>query len=136
MTPGAMLEQLVAFDTVSAKSNLALIDFVQDYLKSNGVTARTQKSEAGDKADLIATLGPDVGGGVILSGHTDVVPVDGQNWSTDPFLLTEREGRLYGRGAADMKGFIAVVLALVPEILKAGLNRPLHIVLSYDEEVG
>ena len=92
-------------------------------------------SPEGDKANLYATIGPQVEGGIVLSGHTDVVPVEGQNWSTDPWTLTEKNGRLYGRGTADMKGFDALVLALVPEMVRAPLKRPVHIALSYDEEI-
>lgn len=135
-TPREMLEQLVAFDTVSEKSNLELILFVQDYLEDHGVTCHVVRDETGHKAALFANIGPEVEGGVVLSGHTDVVPVEGQNWSTDPFRVTEKDGRLYGRGTCDMKGFDALALAVVPEALKAGLKRPIQIALSYDEEVG
>jgi acetylornithine deacetylase len=129
------LRRLVSFDTVSDKSNRALIDWVADYL--DGLGARVAvKHHAGGKADLIATVGPDAPRGVILSGHTDVVPVAGQSWTSDPFTLTERDTRLVGRGSCDMKGFIAVALALVPELKTAGLARPLHFVLSFDEEIG
>lgn len=134
--PADMLGRLVAFNTVSSRSNKLLIDHVADYLAGHGIEAKTQISPDGAKADLIATIGPNEPGGVILSGHTDVVPVEGQDWQGDPFTMTARGGRLYGRGTADMKGFIAVALALVPEFLAAGLRRPLHLVLSYDEEVG
>ncbi|MGM0585888.1 MAG: acetylornithine deacetylase [Pseudomonadota bacterium] len=135
-TPREMLEKLVAFDTVSENSNLELILFVQDYLEDHGVTCHVVKDETGQKAALFANIGPEVPGGVILSGHTDVVPVEGQEWSSDPFRLSERNGRLYGRGACDMKGFDALALAIVPEALEAGLKRPIQIALSYDEEVG
>ncbi|MAF49679.1 MAG: acetylornithine deacetylase [Rhodospirillaceae bacterium] len=131
-----MLRRLVAFDTVSAHSNIALIEHAAEYLAGHGIAAETRRSPDGAKADLIASIGPPEPGGVVLSGHTDVVPVEGQDWQTDPFTLTERDGRLYGRGAADMKGFIAVALALVPEFIAARPRRPLHLVLSYDEEVG
>jgi acetylornithine deacetylase len=134
--PADMLRRLVAFDTVSSRSNMKFIDHVADYLAGHGIEAQCQVSEDGTKADLIATIGPVAPGGVILSGHTDVVPVVGQDWRGDPFTMAMRDGRLYGRGTADMKGFIAVALALVPEFLAAGLRRPLHLVLSYDEEVG
>ncbi|AGA33670.1 Acetylornithine deacetylase [Thioalkalivibrio nitratireducens DSM 14787] len=130
----AMLERLVAFDTVSRNSNLDLIDFVRDRLARQGVAADLIANGDGTKANLLATVGPRVEGGVVLSGHTDVVPVDGQAWTTDPFRLEERGGRLYGRGSCDMKGFVAIALALVPE-MKA-LRRPIHLALSYDEEVG
>ncbi len=131
-----LLARLVGFPTVSADSNLALIHFVEDYLADHGIASRLVPNETGDKASLIAHIGPEIPGGVVLSGHTDVVPVDGQQWSSDPFTLTERNGRLYGRGTCDMKGFAASVLALVPEMRAAGLKRPIQIALSYDEEVG
>jgi acetylornithine deacetylase len=134
--PAEMLERLVAFNTVSSRSNKLLIDHVADYLAGHGIIAKTQTSPDGAKADLIATIGPNEPGGVILSGHTDVVPVEGQDWQSDPFAMRAEGGRLYGRGTADMKGFIAVALALVPEFLAARLRRPLHLVLSYDDEVG
>ena len=130
----AILERLVGFATVSDRSNLALIDYVADYLGKLGVTVWRAPNAARDKAALMATIGPPVEGGVVLSGHTDVVPVEGQAWSGNPFALREADGRLYGRGACDMKGFDAVVLAMVPEFLAAGLKRPIHILLSYDEE--
>jgi len=136
LSPKEMLARLVAFDTTSARSNLALIDFVRDHLSALGIESRLTFDEQGTKANLYANLGPGDAGGVVLSGHTDVVPVVGQPWSGDPFSLSERDGRLYGRGSADMKGFIALVLALVPEMRSAGLKRPLHIALSYDEELG
>jgi len=131
-----MLARLVAFDTTSAKSNLALIDFVRGHLAAHGVESRLTFDDGKAKANLYASLGPAEAGGVVLSGHTDVVPIAGQPWSSDPFALREADGRLYGRGSADMKGFIALVLSLVPEMLGAGLKRPVHIALSYDEELG
>ena len=131
-----MIARLIGFDTVSRRSNMALIDWVRDYLAGYGVESRLVPSPDGAKANLFATIGPMTEGGVVLSAHTDVVPVDGQPWDTDPFTLVERDGRLYGRGTADMKSFPAVALALLPEMLKAGLKRPLHLALSYDEEVG
>jgi len=131
-----LIERLVGFDTVSSKPNEALIDFVEDYLTGHGIACRRTGDTAAGKANLFATLGPAVAGGVVLSGHTDVVPVEGQAWDTDPFHVTARDGRLYGRGTADMKSFIAVALALVPEILAAAPKRPIHLALSYDEEVG
>jgi acetylornithine deacetylase len=130
----ALLARLVAFDSVSDRSNLPLVDFVEDHLAACGVAARRAPSAAGDKAALLATIGPRVDGGVVLSGHTDVVPVDGQVWSSRPFAMREAAGRLYGRGACDMKGFDACVLAMVPVFQAAGLKRPIHIALSYDEE--
>lgn len=136
MDPVAMLDRLVAFDTTSRNSNLELIDFVAGYLSGHGVDAEILRDRNQPKASLFATVGPGDVGGVILSGHTDVVPVDGQAWSTDPFRLTAAGGRLYARGAADMKGFLAVALALVPDMLAADLKQPIHLALSYDEEVG
>ena len=134
-SPIEMLERLIAFDTTSSLSNLALIEFVEDYLRGHGVTAR-RSGDVTDKANLYATIGPEAPGGIVLSGHSDVVPVADQTWSSEPFRLTPRDGRLYGRGTADMKGFLAVALALVPKALEADLRRPLHIAISYDEEVG
>ena len=132
MTPKEMLARLVSFNTESQRSNLELIDFCRDYLAG----LRLAPSPDGQKANLYATIGPKLDGGVVLSGHTDVVPVAGQDWSSDPWTLTERDGKLYGRGTCDMKGFDAIALALVPEMLAAPLKRPIHIALSYDEEVG
>jgi acetylornithine deacetylase len=129
-----ILQRLVGFATITDRSNHELIDYVQRYLEDLGVATFRAPNAAGDKAALMATIGPPVEGGVVLSGHTDVVPVEGQKWSGDPFVLREAEGRLYGRGACDMKGFDAVALAMVPEFLAAGLKRPIHILLSYDEE--
>jgi len=140
-----MLRRLVAFDTTSRDSNLALIHWVRDYLAGHGIASRLVHDEAGRKANLFATIGPKNGaggngdanaGGIVLSGHTDVVPIDGQEWSSDPFAIVERDGKLYGRGTCDMKGFIAVALALAPEFAKASLKTPLHFAFSYDEEVG
>ncbi|MEQ8815572.1 MAG: acetylornithine deacetylase [Thalassobaculum sp.] len=132
----AMIERLVGYDTTSRNSNLELIEDVRGYLAEHGVEARLTRDETGGKANLWATIGPDVAGGVVLSGHTDVVPVDGQKWTSDPFAVARRDGRLYGRGTCDMKGFVATALALVPEMAKAGLRVPIHLALSYDEEVG
>ena len=136
LTPLEMLAKLVAFPTESQRSNLDLIHFVRDYLAGHGVSSHLVPSEDGQKANLFATIGPSTDGGAVLSGHTDVVPVAGQDWSTDPWMLTEKDGKLFGRGSCDMKGFDAIALALVPDMLKAGLKRPVHIALSYDEEVG
>jgi acetylornithine deacetylase len=131
------LARLVAFDTTSRDSNLALIGYVEEYLHRCGVAAVRVPSADGRKANLYATIGPQAAGGVVLSGHTDVVPVDGQAWSSDPFTLIERYGRLYGRGTCDMKGFLALALALIPSIVGRGrLTRPIHLAFSYDEEVG
>ena len=135
-SPRAMIETLVGFPTVSRDSNLELIHFVRDYLAGYGVASHIVPNEDATKANLHATVGPDTEGGVVLSGHTDVVPVDGQPWDTDPFRVVERDGRLYGRGTADMKSFSAIALALVPDMLARGLKRPIHIALSYDEEIG
>jgi acetylornithine deacetylase len=130
----ALLERLVAFNTVSDQSNLPLIAFVSDYLASHGIPFVIAPNPAGDKAALYATLGPMIDGGVVLSGHTDVVPVAGQAWTTDPFTLRRDGSRLYGRGSCDMKGFDAVCLAMAPELMKLPLKAPIHILLSYDEE--
>ena len=127
-------EELIAFDTESSKSNLALIDHVELYLKRLGVPFVRAPNRAGDKAAIMATIGPMVEGGVVLSGHTDVVPVEGQTWTGDPFRVRREDGRLYGRGSCDMKGFDAVCLAMIPEFLATDLARPIHILLSYDEE--
>ncbi|MFI8609673.1 acetylornithine deacetylase [Pseudomonas sp. NPDC077649] len=136
LTSRDLLARLIAFPTVSRDSNLALIDFVRDYLEGLGLSCELDYNAERSKANLHARLGPAGGGGVMLSGHSDVVPVDGQAWSVPAFALTERDGLLYGRGAADMKGFIACVLAAVPRLLALPLRRPLHIAFSYDEEVG
>jgi acetylornithine deacetylase len=131
-----LLDRLIGFATVSRDSNLEMIAFVQDYLESVGVESELFYNPERTKANLFATIGPRDQGGIVLSGHTDVVPVDGQAWTMDPFLLTERDGRLYGRGTADMKGFIASVLAAVPAFLDQPLKLPVHLAFSYDEEVG
>lgn len=131
-----ILERLVAFPTVSRETNLPLVDWVETYLNAHGVAAHRVWNAGRTKANLWCSVGPDVAGGVILSGHSDVVPVEGQSWTTDPWTLTEREGRLYGRGTCDMKGFVALALAAVPLALEAGVKRPLQIALSIDEELG
>ena len=139
MNTRSWLEKLVAFDTTSRNSNLALIETVRDALAHQGLKVELIHSPEGDKANLFATLPADDGstqGGIVLSGHTDVVPVDGQHWDTNPFALTEKDGKLFGRGSADMKGYIAASLALVPEFIAMPRKKPLHIALSYDEEVG
>lgn len=130
------LERLIAFNTVSNRSNLELIHYIQDYLKQHGIDSQLIRNSQGDKANLLACIGPAVAGGIVLSGHTDVVPTTGQSWSTDPFVLTEKEGRWYGRGTADMKSFIALALAAVPAWAKAPLQRPIYLAFSYDEEIG
>ncbi|MEO0411609.1 MAG: acetylornithine deacetylase [Pseudomonadota bacterium] len=134
MTSQDILETLIAFDTTSRLSNLSLITWVEDYLANYGVTGRRVLSPEGDKANFYATIGTGSAGGVVLSGHSDVVPVDGQDWTTDPYTLTQRGDKLYGRGTCDMKGFIACALAAVPQM--TSLKRPIHLALSYDEEVG
>jgi acetylornithine deacetylase len=131
-----MLAKLVGFDTSSDETNLPLIAFVKHYLTQYGIESHLVPSEDGHKAGLFATIGPKDAAGIGLSGHTDVVPVTDQSWDTDPFTLVEKDGRLYGRGAADMKGYLACVLAAVPEFQRRRLIVPIHIVLSYDEEVG
>lgn len=136
-SPIELLEALVAFDTTSHKSNVALIRFVADYLGRHGIESKLIPNETGDKINLCATIGPaDAGGGIGLSGHTDVVPVTGQDWDTNPFELTAKNGRLYGRGTTDMKGYLACVLAAVPDFAARPLKRPIHILFSYDEEIG
>jgi acetylornithine deacetylase len=138
LTPDAIeiLKALVAFDTTSRGSNLALIEWVEAYLDRLGVPHRRAPNAAGDKSNLIATLGPEAEGGVVLSGHTDVVPVDGQDWASDPWTLTPRDGKLYGRGTADMKGFLALALAAAPDLATGRARRPVHLAFSYDEEIG
>ncbi len=134
-TPADLLRTLVSFDTISEGSNLELIRFVETYLRRHGIDSLLTFNEDDSKANLFATIGPRSGeAGVVLSGHTDVVPVDGQQWSTNPFEVVQRNGRLYGRGTADMKGFIACVLALVPEFTRKVLRSPIHIALTYEEE--
>ncbi|MGR3709453.1 MAG: acetylornithine deacetylase [Alterinioella nitratireducens] len=136
MTSRQILEKLVSFPTVSSESNLDLVDWVEGYLNDLGVTCHRDYTEDGRKASLFAHIGPEVEGGVILSGHTDVVPVEGQAWSTDPFTVVERDGKLFGRGTCDMKGFDALALGLAARAAKAPLTRPLQICLSRDEEIG
>lgn len=130
------LARLIGFDTTSRHSNLALINWAEGCLRDVGAECRRIPDETGEKANLWARIGPDVPGGIVLSGHTDVVPVDGQAWETDPFELTERDGRLFGRGTCDMKAFLALGLAFAPRFAAANLARPIHFALSYDEEVG
>jgi acetylornithine deacetylase len=131
-----LLERLVSFDTTSRNSNLALIDFIRDYLDRFGVTYRISTDAAGGKANLHAVIGPVQPGGLALSGHVDTVPVDGQTWTADPFALRRHDGRLFARGSCDMKGFVAACLAAVPDFQALPLVRPLHLFISYDEEVG
>ncbi|HEX3970934.1 MAG TPA: acetylornithine deacetylase [Stellaceae bacterium] len=136
MTSVEMIRRLVGFDTTSRESNLALIDFVRDYLDRWRVKSELVFDSTRRKANLYATIGPADVGGVMLSGHSDVVPVDGQDWSSDPFKIEQRDGMLYGRGSADMKSFIAIALAKVPEFVGQALDVPIHLALTYDEEVG
>jgi acetylornithine deacetylase len=139
VSPGTakeLLARLVAFDTTSTKTNIPLIAFVESYLAEHGIASHRVPTADGQKASLFATIGPDGVGGLGLSGHTDVVPVSGQRWDTDPFVLTEREGKLYGRGSCDMKGYLACVLAMVPQFTRRKLKMPIHIAFSYDEEIG
>lgn len=130
------IARLIAHDTVSSRSNLALIADVETYLNELGAQTFRVPNDDGTKTNLYAVIGPMVAGGVVLSGHTDVVPVEGQAWSSDPFAATVRDGRLYGRGACDMKSFIAIGLALAPEMIRARLKKPIIFALSYDEEIG
>ncbi len=131
-----ILERLVAFPTVSRDSNLPLISWIRNFLADHGVVSHLVNDDSGRKANLFASIGPQAEGGLVLSGHTDVVPVDDQPWSSDPFKLTVRDSRLYARGACDMKGFIASALSRVPALTRARLSRPVHLMFSYDEEVG
>lgn len=135
-TPLALAERLIGFDTTSRTSNLALIDFAEELLKAAGARCRRSYDDSRTKANLFASIGPGDQDGYVLSGHTDVVPVDGQDWSSDPFAPEIRDGKLFGRGAADMKSFIAVALSLAPEIAAAPLRRPIQFALSFDEEIG
>ncbi len=131
-----VLTQLIAFDTTSRNSNLALIEWVEGFLAERGIASHRVANADGSKANLYALIGPAVEGGVVLSGHTDVVPVDGQPWSSDPWAVTERAGKLYGRGVADMKSFLALALAHIDAALEAKLQKPLILAFSYDEEIG
>lgn len=130
------LTRLISHRTISSDSNLGLIEEVESYLGSMGISSKRITNEDGTKSNLYAVIGPPIEGGVVLSGHTDVVPVTGQDWATDPFTLIEKDGRYYGRGTCDMKGFIAICLAAVPKMLAADLKRPVILAFSYDEEVG
>jgi acetylornithine deacetylase len=135
-TAPELLARLVAFDTTSAKSNLNLIHFIRDHLAAFGIESTLTPSADGEKASLFATIGPKGDGGIGLSGHSDCVPVEGQSWTSDPFTLTQRDGKLYARGSCDMKGFLACVLASLPVFTSRALKEPVHIIVSYDEEVG
>lgn len=137
MTVENILEKLVSFPVLGGQSNLSILNWIKDYLESFGVAATMVPNEDGSKASLHCRIGPAVDGGVILSGHMDVVPVAGQDWTSDPFLLTDKgDGKLYGRGSCDMKGFLACCLAALPEMLNASLKKPIYFAFSYDEEVG
>ncbi|MEO0871982.1 MAG: M20/M25/M40 family metallo-hydrolase, partial [Pseudomonadota bacterium] len=130
------IARLVRHDTTSRNSNLNLIEDVERYLDEHNIAFTRVPNEDGTKANLYFSVGPMVEGGVVLSGHTDVVPVDGQPWDTDPWQVVEKDDKLFGRGTADMKSFSAIGLSLVPDMLGANLSRPIHFALSYDEEVG
>ena len=136
MTPLQLMEKLVSFPTVSRDSNLPLVDWVEDYLNSHGITAHRHYNADNDKASIFAHVGPEVAGGLVLSGHTDVVPVDGQPWTDDPWTVVERDGKYFGRGTCDMKGFDALSIWALVEAHHLGVKRPLQLALSYDEEVG
>lgn len=137
MTVENILEKLVAFPVLGGESNLSIIHWIKEYIESHGVTTKLVPNEEGTKASLHCRIGPAVDGGVILSGHTDVVPVEGQEWTTDPFVLTDKgDGKLYGRGSCDMKGFVACCLAMLPQMVEAQLKKPIYFAFSYDEEIG
>lgn len=131
-----ILGDLIAFDTVSSESNLKLISYVEDYLSALGAKVSIYQDETGAKANIFATLGPDEDGGIVLSGHSDVVPVEDQEWTSDPFEMIQRDGLLYGRGTCDMKGFIACTLAMAPRYAASDLKKPVHFAFTYDEEIG
>tara|TARA_B110000914_G_scaffold156444_1_gene137500 strand:+ start:1824 stop:2981 length:1158 start_codon:yes stop_codon:yes gene_type:complete len=131
-----LLQTLIGFDTTSFKSNLNLIKFIENYLNQYEIKSELVYDDTKNKANLFATIGPNSTGGIVLSGHTDVVPVSNQKWDTDPFQLIEKDQKLYGRGASDMKSFIALVLSRVPKIIEKKLSKPIHLAFSYDEEIG
>ncbi|MGI9409386.1 MAG: acetylornithine deacetylase [Hyphomicrobiaceae bacterium] len=131
-----ILGKLVSFDTTSRNSNIPIIEYIESYLSAHEVESSRVPDDSGEKSSLYATIGPDDVSGVGLSGHTDVVPVDGQDWDTDPFEMTEKSDRLYGRGTCDMKGFLACMMAAVPDFKRRNLKTPIHLLFSYDEEVG
>lgn len=135
-TTKSILADLIAFPTVSYDSNLDMIDYIAGYLEEHGARVDVFKDETGNKANLFATIGPDGDGGLVLSGHSDVVPVTDQDWTDDPFQMVECEGKLFGRGTCDMKGFIAATLAMAPEFAKGPLTRPIHFAFTHDEETG
>jgi acetylornithine deacetylase len=136
LTPRQLLDRLVGFPTVSVRSNLALIDWLEAYLHSHGIPTHRHWNEDRQKAALLAHAGPMIPGGVVLSGHSDVVPVEGQTWTSDPWVVTERDGKLYGRGTCDMKGYVALSVWALVQAHKRGVKRPLQLALSYDEELG
>ncbi len=137
MTVENILTKLVSFPVLGGESNLSIIHWIKEYIESYGIQVNLLPNAQGNKASLHCRIGPDVDGGVILSGHSDVVPVEGQEWTTDPFVLTDKgDGKLYGRGSCDMKGFIACCLAVLPQMVKADLKKPIYFAFSYDEEVG
>ena len=137
MTAEAILKKLVAFPVLGGESNLGIAEWIKTYIESHGVSVNLLYNKEKDKMSLHCRIGPETDDGVILSGHTDVVPVEGQEWHTDPFVLTDKgDGNLYGRGACDMKGFLACCLAVLPEMVKADLKRPIYFAFSYDEEIG
>ena len=136
LDPLALMTKLISFPTVSRDSNLPRVDWVESYLDSHGIPAHRVYDETGEKAALFAHVGPDVEGGIVLSGHTDVVPVDGQAWDTDPWTVIEKDGKYFGRGTCDMKGFDALSIWALVEAHHRGVTRPLQLALSYDEEVG
>ena len=131
-----ILKSLVGFDTTSSKSNLDLIEFIESYLNNHKIKSTLVYDSSGKKANLFATIGSGNEGGIMLSGHTDIVPITGQTWTDDPFHLTQKENKLYGRGTADMKGFLALILSRVPKMISTNLSKPIHLAFSYDEEVG
>ena len=132
----ALLRQLVGYPTISSDSNLAMIEFLADRLGAAGARVEVHRDPAGTKANLFATIGPERAGGILLSGHSDVVPVADQDWTSDPFEMVERDGRLYGRGTCDMKGFIAAAVAMAPAFAERATGRPVHFAFTHDEEVG
>ncbi len=137
MTAQEILTKLVSFPVLGGQSNLSIMQWIKDYIEKYGVETHLVPNEEGNKASLHCRIGPAVDGGVILSGHMDVVPVEGQDWDTDPFQLTDKgDGKLYGRGSCDMKGFLACCLAVLPEMVKADLKTPIYFAFSYDEEIG
>ncbi|MFI1772116.1 acetylornithine deacetylase [Thalassobellus citreus] len=137
MTIEAILSKLVSFPVLGGESNISIIHWIKSYIESFGITCTLVPNKEGDKASLHCRIGPSKNGGIILSGHTDVVPVKGQDWETDPFILTDKgDGKLYGRGSCDMKGFIACCLSILPSLAKAGLKKPIYFAFSYDEEIG